>query len=125
MTDQPTEPLVFDHYPTLRELLREDPPVGVAFLIASVDRVLLFQSKYGYSLYPRIGAFGIQGPKGEAVAVLMTSGEPILGVSRDNGIRALSVDTALDSSTGLGPTPTPPTKDTPPRGQKEVQASAA
>jgi hypothetical protein len=102
----------FDHYPQIEEVIGYYGYPGVSYLIASADRILHFTREWGYTLYPA-QAFEVVGPKGSAVAVLMTVGTPILGADPTNGARILNVDSMLDVRTGLGPKPpaAPTTKE--------------
>lgn len=93
---------MYDHYPTLMELIRHRGQPGLTYLLTSPERIYEFQ-KEGYTIHPGVNAMEIKGPRGVASALLLVKGTPILEGNQEASISMLMIDTKLDSVTGFAP----------------------
>ena len=110
------EKYVYDHIPTLKELLPEKRGLpGVEYAQVTTDNLWLAQQNDWSKLSGKQKLYTIRGPQGEVHCELYGKGKPIKGQSSKGGKRICWIDKLIKEKTGCGlkdvadplPEPTP------------------
>ena len=136
-TEQSSEEYVYDHIPTLKELLpASGGRPGVQYAQVTSERLWLAQKSEFRKVSGAQMMYTIRGPKGEVHCELYGEGRPIKGQGSKSGKRICWLDTLIREKTGLlRPNEKPPIEVAPrlvpteekPKGggtQKSVKDSA-